>query len=99
MPINTSDYCELIVAFNNYRRSYFGMISDNKADRHAVAEAMASFPLPIGQSDGNKVLRRIYLTAHQTMSLTVKGEESIEKESTSPYIQIIPVNFERKAGS
>ncbi|HHU43801.1 MAG: hypothetical protein QM214_01640 [Bacillota bacterium] len=95
MPINTSDYCELIVAFNNYRCSYFGMISDSgKLIDMPLQKLWRSPATDLSQSDGNKVLRRIYLTAHQTMSLTVKGEESIEKRIySSPYIQIIPVNF------
>ncbi|MFW5780866.1 MAG: hypothetical protein ACOCWI_05390 [Bacillota bacterium] len=94
MPVNTSDYCELIVAFNNFRCSYFGMISESgKLINTPLKKLWQSPASNLSQLDGDKVLRRIYLTAHQPLKITIKGDETTSRDIySSPHIQVIPVN-------
>lgn len=94
MPVNMSNFCELLVAFNNYRCAALGMISDTGTIMGSILKKFWQSPFTnLAQLDGDKILKRVYLSTNQPLKILVKGDEKWEKNIySSPYIQVIPVN-------
>lgn len=94
LPVNMSNFCELLVAFNNFRCVHLGMICDSGTIMDVPLNKLWRSPLShLAQLDGNKILRKIYLLTNGALKLTVNGDEKFEKDiQCSPYIQVVPIN-------
>ncbi|MDD4315929.1 MAG: hypothetical protein PHC84_02085 [Clostridia bacterium] len=101
LPVNVGDICALLVTFNNYRSSRLGLVSESgRLFEKPLLKLWRSPKTGFSQLSGDKVLRRIYLTANQPLSVTVCGEcEKQRQVYSSPQVQLLPVNDKASAFS
>lgn len=94
LPVNMGDICQLIVSFNNFRSSYLGMINaSGKLINTPLKKIWVSPKTNLSKLEGDKIIRRIYISAKQPLTITVDAEEQVIKTVySSPNIQMIPIN-------
>lgn len=94
LPVNMGDICSLFVSFNNYRSSYLGMINDSgKLFNTPLKKVWVSPKTNLSKLAGDKVVRRIYISAKQPLTITISADsEVVNTVYSSPNIQMIPIN-------
>lgn len=94
LPVNLSDICVLLVTFNNYRCPRIGMVTQSgRIFEKPLLKLWRSPKTGFSQPAGDKVLRRIFLTARQPMTISVSGEQTIQRQVyTSTEVQLLPIN-------
>lgn len=94
LPVNMPEICALLVTFNNYRCSRIGMVTESgKLFEKPLKKLWRSPKSGFSQLAGDKVLRRIFLTSNQPLTITVCGEAVKESQVYSaPGVQLLPIN-------